>query len=158
MIWLGLAVCAMAGMFAVAATGSIRPAARPIETAPTTTTAGVAVARARAPASAALAGQVAEISAIELWMAYSRDPVGADRSFRDHAVLVTGTVRSIERDFQGRLLVRLSTGDAFETINATMAGRDNSVASAAKGRAVSLLCQGRGMLMGAPLLGGCSLS
>ena len=106
----------------------------------------------------ALAGHAAEISAIDLWMAYSRDPVGTDRSFRDHPVLVTGTIRSIERDFQGRLLVRLSTGDAFETVNATMASRDNpAVVGAAKGRAISLLCQGRGMLMGAPLLGGCSV-
>ena len=51
-----------------------------------------------------------------------------------------------------------NTGDAFETVNATMASRDNpTVAGTAKGRAISLLCQGRGMLMGAPLLGGCSV-
>jgi hypothetical protein len=154
-IWLGLAGCLMVGMFAVASAGALRPPARSIETATatTTTTTGVAVALARAPG-----GGVAEISAIDLWMAYSRDPVGTDRSFRDRPVLVTGSIRSIERDFGGRLLVRLNTGDAFETVNATMANRDNpTVAGTAKGRAISLLCQGRGMLMGAPLLGGCSV-
>jgi|HubBroStandDraft_2_1064218.scaffolds.fasta_scaffold11427_3 hypothetical protein len=144
----------MVGMFAVAAAGSIRPPARPIET--TTTTSGVAVALGRAPE--AQAGEAAEIAATDLWMAYSRDPVGTDRSFRDRPVLVTGTIRSIERDFKGRLLVRLNTGDAFETVNATMASRDNpTVTGAVKGRAISLLCQGRGMLMGAPLLGACSV-
>ena len=158
MIWLGLAVCAMAGMFAVASAGAIRAPARSIEAAPMTTAAGAALALARPPAPEALAGHATEISATDLWMAYSRDPGGTDRSFRDHPVLVTGTIRSIERDFGGRLLVRLNTGDAYETVNATMASRDNpTVAGATKGRVISLLCQGRGMLMGAPLLGGCSV-
>jgi hypothetical protein len=160
-IWLGLAGCLMVGMFAVASAGALRTPARPIEAAAmsTATTAGVAIAPARTPAAAALAGQAAEISATDLWMAYSRDPVGTDRSFRDHPVLVTGTIRSIERDFGGRLLVRLNTGDAFETVNATMASRDNPTVAGttAKGRPISLLCQGRGMLMGAPLLGACSV-
>jgi hypothetical protein len=148
----------MAGMFAVASAGALRTPARSIEAASMVTTVGVTTALARPPGPAALAAQAAEISATDLWMAYSRDPVGTDRSFRDHAVLVTGTIRSIERDFGGRLLVRLNTGDAFETVNATMASRDNpTVAGTAKGRAISLLCQGRGTLMGAPLLGGCSV-
>jgi hypothetical protein len=146
----------MVGMFAVAAAGSIRPSARPIETTTMIAPTGVAAALARAPA--APPGGVAEIAATDLWMAYSRDPVGTDRSFRDRPVLVTGTIRSIERDFRGRLQVRLNTGDAFETVNATMASRDNStVAGAAKGRTISLLCQGQGMLIGAPLLGDCSV-
>ena len=107
---------------------------------------------------AALAGPAHEISANALWMAYSRDAAGTDRSFRDRPVLVTGTIRSIDRDFGGRLLVRFNTGDAFETVNATMASRDNpTVIGTAKGRTLSLLCEGRGMLMGAPLLGGCSV-
>jgi hypothetical protein len=155
MIWLGLAVCAMAGMFAVASASAIRTPARPMETAFIPTPAGVA-ALARTPA--ALTGPAREISATDLWMAYSRDAAGTDRSFRDRPVLVSGTIRSVERDFGGRLLVRFNTGDAFETVNATMASSDNpTVIGAAKGRSLSLLCEGRGMLMGAPLLGGCSV-
>jgi hypothetical protein len=56
------------------------------------------------------------------------------------------------------MVVRLGTGDAFETVNATFATRNDSVlGTLAKGHAVSLLCVGRGALMGAPVIGGCFL-
>ncbi|HZL18388.1 MAG TPA: hypothetical protein VFG23_11655 [Polyangia bacterium] len=157
-IWLGLGGCLMAGMFAVASAGAIRTPARPMETAASMPVPVGVAASARAPAPAAQAGLARRMSATDLWMAYSRDAAGSDRSFRDQPVLVTGTIRSIDRDFGGRLLVRFNTGDAFETVNATMASRDNpTVIGTAKGRTLSLLCEGRGMLMGAPLLGGCSV-
>ena len=55
-------------------------------------------------------------------------------------------------------MVRLGTGDAFETVNATFATRNDPVlATLTKGHPVSLLCVGRGALMGAPLLGSCFL-
>ena len=54
------------------------------------------------------------------------------------------------------MVVRLGTGDAFDTVNATLAARnDPALGTLTKGRAVSLLCVGRGALMGAPMLGGC---
>ena len=69
---------------------------------------------------------------------------------------MTGTVRSVDRNYEGDMVVRLGTGDAFETVNATLATRNNPVlGTLAKGRPVSLLCVGRGTLMGAPLLGSC---
>jgi hypothetical protein len=147
MILLGLAGLLLVGMFAIATASSvIGPARAPEMAAPATT---------RAP-SASASVRTAEISAADLWMAYSRDTAGAERRFRDRSVLVTGTIRSVDRDFEGRTAVRLSTGDAFETVNATMATRDDpALAGVSKGRPVSLLCVGRGVLMGAPRLGGC---
>ena len=98
----------------------------------------------------------AEVTASELWAAYARDPAEADRQFRDRSVVVTGVVRSIERDYEGSMVARLSTGDAFETVNAKLATRnDPTMVGVTKGRPVSLLCVGRGALMGAPQLGGC---
>ena len=74
----------------------------------------------------------------------------------DKAVVVNGVVRSIERDLEGSMVARLSTGDAFETVNAKLATRnDPSLVGVIKGRPVSLLCVGRGSLMGAPQLAGC---
>jgi hypothetical protein len=65
-------------------------------------------------------------------------------------------VRSIERDYEGSMVARLSTGDAFETVNAKLATRnDPTMVGVTKGRPVSLLCVGRGALLGAPQLGGC---
>jgi len=97
-----------------------------------------------------------QVTASELWSEYGRDPAEANRKFRDKAVGVTGIVQSVERDYEGSMVARLSTGDAFETVNAKLATRnDPSQLGVVKGRFVSLLCVGRGALMGAPQLGGC---
>ncbi len=139
----------MVGMFVVASASALPPQAHPGEAA--------APLRASAEVRAALApGQVPEVSATDLWLAYSRDTAGAERRYRDRSLMVTGIVRSIEGNYQGQMVVRLGTGDPFETVNATLATRnDPSLATLVKGRAVSLLCAGRGALMGAPLLAGC---
>jgi hypothetical protein len=153
-ILLGLAGFLMVAMFAVAGVGALRGPTRPVESAAPFVASGVRAT----PAPARLTGSVRtpEVGAVELWVAYSRDPVATDLRFRDHQLVVTGTVRSIDRDFQGRLVARLDTGDAFETVNAIMATRDDpTLVGLGKGRTVSLLCAGRGMLMGAPLLGAC---
>jgi hypothetical protein len=55
-------------------------------------------------------------------------------------------------------MVRLSTGDALESVNAKLAMRnDPAIASVSKGRPLALECVGRGALIGAPLLGSCSV-
>jgi hypothetical protein len=153
-ILLGLAALLMVGMFAVASAGALLGPTRPAESSGPLAV-GVSP---RTPPAHRTSGSVGEreIGAAELWMAYSRDPAGSDLAFLDHSLLVTGTIRSVDRNFQGRMVARLSTGDAFETVNATMATPDDpALVGASKGRAVSLLCVGRGMLMGAPLLGSC---
>ena len=102
------------------------------------------------------AGQTPELTAAELWSAYTRDPVAADRQYRQHSVQVTGTVRSVDRNFEGDMVIRLATPDPFDSVNATLATRNDPVlATLVKGRPVSLLCVGRGAMMGAPLLAGC---
>jgi hypothetical protein len=140
----------MVGMFAVAAGSTVLPQAHPAEAsaAPAAPTAHVSVAAARA----------LEVSATDLWIAYSRDAAGADHNYRDRSLTVTGVVRSIDRDYEGDMVVRLGTGDALDTVNATLAARnDPALSSLVKGRVASLLCVGRGALMGAPLLAGCFL-
>ncbi len=114
-----------------------------------------AVPNAR-PAAALASGQTPELTATELWSAYTRDAAAADRQFRQHSVQVTGTVRSVDRNFEGDMVVRLGTPDPFDSVNATIATRnDPALATLAKGRSVSLLCVGHGAMMGAPLLAGC---
>jgi hypothetical protein len=138
------------GMFAVASAGSLLPQAHPGE-----------AAALKAPpelhhSAVTVPGHTPEVSATELWMSYSRDTAGADLLYREHSVVVTGTIRSIDRNYEGEMVVRLGTGDAFETVNATLATRNDPVlASLTKGHPVSLLCVGRGALMGAPVLSGC---
>jgi len=142
-----LSVCFLGGMFAVAsATAVLVPAPTP-ETAP---------AWPKMAAAPAVPKASAQVTAAELWAAYARDPAAADGQFRDRSVVVSGVVRSVDRDFEGSMVARLSTGDAFETVNAKLATRnDPTMVGVIKGHPVSLLCVGRGALMGAPQLGGC---
>jgi hypothetical protein len=143
----------MVGMF-VAAVMSGSPG-RAADLPPVPASAGAA--RAAAPAIPAAAGaHTPEVSAGDLWSAYVRDRAAADRLYRDHSVIVSGTVRAVDRNYEGDMVVRLGTPDAFDAVNATLATRnDPAVTGLAKGRPVSLLCVGRGALMGAPLLGSC---
>jgi len=142
-----LSACFVGGMFAVATATAVLVPPPVQETAP---------AWPKMAAAPAVPKASAQVTAAELWAAYARDSVEADRQFRDRSVVVSGIVRSIERDFEGSMVARLSTGDAFETVNAKLATRnDPTMVGVIKGRSVSLLCVGRGALMGAPQLGGC---
>lgn len=148
-ILLVLAGMLMVGMFGVAILTGPGATARPVD-------AFAAGASVPSPGARALKGQPIEVSAADLWSAYSRDRVATDRLYRDRTLVVTGTLRSVDRNFEGDMVVRLTTPDPLETVNATLATRtDPAVNGLTKGRTVSLLCVGRGALMGAPLLGSC---
>jgi ribosomal protein L40E len=142
-----LSVVLIAGMFAVATASALLTPPPVQEAAP---------AWPKTAAAPAVPTASAQVTAAELWASYARDAADANHKFRDKSVVVTGIVRSIERDFEGSMIARLATGDAFETVNAKLATRDDpTMVGVIKGRSVSLLCVGRGVLMGAPQLGGC---
>jgi hypothetical protein len=150
-ILLVLSFCLVAGMFAAAGASALVAPVR----APEVPLVG-AVPGAAATVPAPDAAGAMPVGAADLWAAYVRDPAGADRQFRDRSLLVTGTVRSLDRDFDGRMMVRLSTGDPYESVNAKLATRsDATLAGMTKGKSVTLLCVGRGRLIGAPQLSGC---
>jgi len=152
-IWLALSACLLVGMFAVASAGSLLTPSRSPDVA-----ADVPAATAMAQPGVVPTAPAATIEAVELWLAYNRVPAQADQRFKDRPLRVTGTVRSVERDFEGRIVMRLNTGDVFETVNARMALRNDSAALAiGKGRPVTLACIGRGALIGAPLVSDCSV-
>ena len=112
---------------------------------------------ATAPPAGASNPDTPLITASALWSAYADNRAAADRKYRDRSVVVSGAIRSVDRNFEGDMVIRLATPDAFETVNATMASRnDPGLSALAKGQMISLLCVGRtGPLMGAPLLGSC---
>jgi hypothetical protein len=110
-----------------------------------------------APPAGVSTAQIPLVTASALWSAYSHDRAAADRKYRDRAVVVSGAIRAVDRNFEGDMVVRLATPDALESVNATLASRnDPALSGLAKGQMISLLCVGRtGPLMGAPLLGSC---
>jgi hypothetical protein len=139
--------CLVVGMFAIASASALLTPPHQPETAP---------AWPKMAAAPAVPTASVQMTAADLWAEYGRDTAEANRKFRDKAVVVSGVVQSVERDFEGSMVARLSTGDAFETVNAKLATRnDPSVLGVVKGRSVSLLCVGRGAIMGSPQLAGC---
>ena len=158
-ILLVAALCFVGGMFAVASANVTFGGQRSGDAAGQSVDyAGFSPEGAALAAGTALAGaRATELSAAQLWLSYTRDPAAADRLFKGKSLLVSGTVRSVDRDFDGSMLVRLITGDPFETVNARMAVRNQPQLLASKGKQVSLLCVGRGVMIGAPSLASCVL-
>ena len=160
-ILLVLSFCLVGGMFAVASANVsfVTPRSGADAAGPPAEYAGYGPGRtgqvSAAAGTAPSAANATVLSAADLWMSYARDPGEADRLFRGKSLAVSGTVRSVERDFDGSMILRLTTGDPFETVNARMAVRNQPQLLASKGKQVSLLCLGRGVLIGAPSLGGC---
>jgi len=149
-ILLALSACLLLGMFAVATAGALMT--------PRVAETSYVVAGETPGTVPSISATAVKVDASDLWLAYSRGALEADRRFKDRPLLVTGTVRSVDRDFEGRMVVRFNTGDALEAVNARVALRNDQAALAiVKGRRVSLACIGKGALIGAPLLGDCSV-
>jgi hypothetical protein len=96
------------------------------------------------------------LTASELWALYNDDVVAADARFKNKDVAVSGLVTDVRRDYRGAYVLRLSTGDALETVRATLAVHDDSGRSIpTRGQTVSVRCTGRGKLIGSPILDAC---
>jgi hypothetical protein len=115
-----------------------------------------AAAESWSPYSASPHATVATITAPELWALYNVDHAKADADFKNKPIAVTGTVADVRRDFRGDVMLRLTTGEALETVRATIVSHDDSGRSIpTRGDHVSLRCVGRGKLIGSPVLDGC---
>lgn len=137
----------LSGLFAVAWAGPRLPFGR-LRGEPAQPPATALVARS--------AGAAGTITAAELWAAYGADPVAADAKWKGKGVAITGTVVDVRRDFRGQTLVRLATGDALETVHASIVVRDaDPRAVLTRGQTVSLACTGAGRAIGAPRLEAC---
>ncbi|HVU53023.1 MAG TPA: hypothetical protein VHL80_20210 [Polyangia bacterium] len=97
------------------------------------------------------------LTAAELWALYNVDAAAADARFKGKPVAVTGTVADVRSDYRGDVMLRLSTGDALETVRAAIVNHDDSGRSIpVRGQVVSLRCTGRGKLIGSPVLDDCN--
>jgi hypothetical protein len=120
-------------------------------------TRGAQAAQGSAPTRASLGLAAGTVhTATELWGLYNLDAAKADARFKDRTVDVTGTVSEVRHDFRGNLLLRLATGDSFDSVRAIVLDRDDGAHPApARGQVVTLRCTGNGAVIGAPLLGRC---
>lgn len=117
----------------------------------------IAEAERRAADEKALKASSVSVSSAELFNAYQANEVAADNRFKGQKLLVTGTVASIDKDFLGGLVLRLSIPNEFMSTMCSMHKSDaSSLAQLSKGESVRVLCTGGGMTIGSPSLRDCT--
>ncbi len=99
-----------------------------------------------------------EVTAKKLWADYHANEVAADNIYRDKRLLVSGSLSSIDKDITDDVVLSLNTPNEFMTVHASLADSQAAkAASLSKGNRVALECTGRGLVMGSPMLGECTL-
>jgi tRNA_anti-like len=96
------------------------------------------------------------VDAITLYKAYDENEVAADETYKGKRFKILGAVRSIDKDLFSNIVVKIRTPKNFVNIDATMDDAQTQAAAALrKGQKVALSCEGRGRVMGSPILADC---
>jgi hypothetical protein len=99
---------------------------------------------------------VYNIGAVRLWREYEENEVAADIRYKNERLSVTGTIVSIERDYEGRPILHLFGGNAIFPVVVTLDKADiPAAAQLKKGDQVSVRCIGAGREMRMPQLERC---
>jgi tRNA_anti-like len=96
------------------------------------------------------------VSAGKLFAAYQANEVHADNLYKGYWLEVDGTVDGIKKDFADATYLTLETGSQFMPVRAELASSAiGRAASLSSGQQVRLLCKGKGMIVGSPILDDC---
>jgi hypothetical protein len=96
------------------------------------------------------------VGAVRLWRDYEENEVAADTRYRGQRLQVTGTVVSVERDYEGRPVLHLLSGNPIFRTMATLNKADiPAAAQLKKGDQVVVRCIGAGREMRMPQLERC---
>jgi hypothetical protein len=99
---------------------------------------------------------VFSVGAVRLWREYEENEVAADIRYKGQRLRVTGTLVSIERDYEGRPVLHLFGGNAIFPTVATLNKADiPAAAQLKKGDQVVVRCIGAGREMRMPQLERC---
>lgn len=113
----------------------------------------------RDPAPPTPKGPDLTVDAVKLWKDYDANEVAADGIYKGKILQVTGTVASIDKDFMDDIVLHLKSPNQFENTMATLKKSEMSKAAAlSKGSQVTLLCKGKGRLLGSPALDDCTFN
>jgi hypothetical protein len=98
------------------------------------------------------------VTASKLYTDYHKNEVKADLLYRNKALMVTGSIKSISRSIGENYYLALATSEEYFPVQAHFDTKYTSVlADLYKGQKVELYCQGNGLLIGAPMLKGCRI-
>jgi putative nucleic acid binding protein len=96
------------------------------------------------------------VGAVRLWRDYEENEVAADTRYKGQRLRVTGTVLGIERDYEGRPVLHLLSGNPIFLTMATLNKADlPAAARLKKGDQVVVRCIGAGREMRMPQLERC---
>lgn len=149
--------CLFGGCAALATIGAVVSKDKPAHaaTAPAPEPSPKAIA-ASAPAPKAKA-QAAPVTAAQLFTDYKGNEVAADDKYKGKALLVTGTVSEVRKDFTESIIIGLRSSNQFMPVDAHVADSEKGkAAQTTKGASVVLRCEGKGMIVGRPQLGACT--
>jgi len=98
------------------------------------------------------------VTAPKLLSDYQANEVAADNIYKGKQLLVQGVVNSINKDFTDSIYLTLSTFNEFESVHADISNDYQSEAAALhRGQIITVRCEGGGMVIGSPVLRGCSI-
>jgi hypothetical protein len=98
------------------------------------------------------------VSALQLFSDYQANEVAADQKYKGKALLVSGYISSINKDFTDSVYLVLATPNEFMGVHADLRGDEESKAvGLAKGQPVNVQCTGGGMVIGSPILKDCEI-
>jgi hypothetical protein len=96
------------------------------------------------------------VTAARLFADYDSNEVSADDKYKGKHLLVTGQIRSIDKDFLGKIVLDLSDGRSFNGVRARMIPSEkNLVSGLSKGQVIVVSCVGAGMTVRSPILNDC---
>lgn len=95
------------------------------------------------------------VTAEKLYADYQANEVAADGQYKGATVEVTGTIKSIEKDAFGSIVISISTGAAYMSVDARTTDAAGA-AKLAKGQRATMRCTGAGMVLQSPQLRDCT--
>lgn len=111
---------------------------------------------AAAAAEAELLSNSVVVTSAQLFSDYQSNEVAADDKYKGKALLVTGTVASVDKGIFNDLVLMLATPNRFMSTMCSMKDSEKgTMAELRKGERVRVLCKGGGMTLGSPSLRNC---
>lgn len=96
------------------------------------------------------------VSAEKLFADYHENEVAADSRYKGRVLSLTGFIAGINKDFLDKTYLTLRTSNMFMTVHAQIESSQVSrTAGLSKGDRVHLVCNGKGMVIGSPMVDDC---
>lgn len=103
--------------------------------------------------------EVYKTTAKQLFLDYEENEVATDNKIEGKKIEVTGVIESIDKDFAGDIVVKLSTGSQFNSAQLELAESEKTkAAELKKNKKISFTCEKFTRIMSSPMGDGCVIN